>query len=195
MEQGSESGEGKAVRRTHLQMIQVISIFVVGAGVGWLTGLSASPVVASVLASLLGVGAGIVTGLKTVKTNEQEGASQLRGEQWIDARPAALLILGVAVGAPFGILARTHQIFVPAHVRQEMRSNVGSPLPPHLQGVLFSVTAEDCAESLALVDHPNGEAFRETLKASGLPGARKLVANVQDTDILRIVVRALCRDE
>ena len=73
---------------------QLIAILMIGLGIGWLAGLSVSPVVGTVLASLLGVAGGIVAAARSLPA-EASAASFLSG---VDARPAAVLVLGIALG-------------------------------------------------------------------------------------------------
>ncbi len=181
--------------KVHSSCVQAISLFLVGMGIGWLAGLSVSPVISGVLACLLGIAGGIVAGMRSVATGEPEEAPNRKIGKWIDARPAALLVMGVALGAPLGVLARTHHVLEPSEVRQ--------PLPPSAtasqiqagQGVLFAVSASECAELVSMASNPNQAAFRAALKNSTIPWAKKLDEKVQDTETLRTLVRTLCAQD
>ena len=162
-------------------LVQVGSLFVIGAGVGWLAGLSVSPVIATVLASLVGVAGGIVAGARSLGT-ESEASGGKVGAAWADARPAAVLVLGIVIGAPLGIMARTHQIF---------EAPGGDPSTPAGQGVLFGASAEECQRLRARLRSPNAQAFRDVLATTGDWG-RLLEAGISDTDTLKAIVEDLC---
>ncbi|GAB4267534.1 MAG: hypothetical protein Kow0092_20920 [Deferrisomatales bacterium] len=162
-------------------LVQLLSILVVGAGVGWLAGLSVSPVIATVLASLLGVAGGIVAGARGSAGDAPE-ATRGEGLSRFDARPAAVLVLGIALGAPLGIVARTHRVFEPAGPE---------PGKPSREGVLFALTVEQCETLRALADFPNERAYRDVLAASGA-WARALEREVADTAKLKAIVEELC---
>jgi hypothetical protein len=163
-------------------MIQILSILVAGLGIGWLSGLSVSPVIATVLASLVGIAGGLVAGLRasSVKPGDKTAADRLSA---VNAIPAAVLILGIAVGAPLGIVARTHQIFEPADA--PVRTDATA------QGVLFNLTAEHCDRLRARARDANEQAFRTTLYNTGEWG-RLLETHISDTQTLKRVVEDIC---
>lgn len=179
----------------HSSWVQAISLFLVGVGIGWLTGLSVSPVISGVLASLLGIAGGIVAGMRSVDTADSVEAPNRKTGKWIDARPAALLVIGIALGAPLGVLARTYHVLEPSEVRQTLPPNATAIQIQAGQGVLFSVSASECAELVSMASNPNQAAFRATLKNSTIPWARKLDEKVQDTETLRTLVRTLCAED
>jgi hypothetical protein len=153
-----------------------------GLGIGWLSGLSVSPVIATVLASLLGIAGGLVAGVRASGANSGDKASADRLSA-VNAIPAAVLILGIAVGAPLGIVARTHQIFEPADAPARIDSTA--------QGVLFNLTSEHCDKLRARARDVNEQAFRDTLYTSGEWG-RLLETHISDTQTLKRVVEDLC---
>ena len=157
--------------------MQWISIIAVGVGIGWLAGLSASPVVATVLASLLGVAGGIVAGARSLP-DEGSASSSL---SHLDARPAAALVLAIAVGAPLGILARTHGVFEPT----------GAADGPDIgKGVLFGVTEEECSFLRGIARYPETQ-YRDLLRTSG-DWVRPLEERIEDIDDLKLAVEAIC---
>ena len=91
----------------------IIAAFVVtGFGIGWLAGLSVSPVVSIVLTSVTGVAAAAVTALSGLKEETDQAESKVR---WrlprIEVWPLALLIVGMLIGSTLGILARNYHLF------------------------------------------------------------------------------------
>ena len=165
-------------------MVQILSVLVAGLGIGWLSGLSVSPVIATVLASLVGIGGGLVTGLRaTVNSENKSSLSRLSA---VNALPAAVFILGISLGAPLGIVARTHQVFEPA----------GAPARTDqtTQGVLFNFTSEHCERLRARARDSNEQAFRNALHSTGDWG-RLLEKNINDTQTLKRIVEDLCAQE
>jgi len=85
-----------------------------GIGVGWLIGLSVSPVIYIVITSLIAFIVSVTSALAGLKLNEAENHSsdqpnhkhKLQVE--INPLPMTLMIVGLAVGASLGIYARTN---------------------------------------------------------------------------------------
>jgi hypothetical protein len=167
---------------------QGTSLIVIGLGVGWLTGLSVSPVVSGVIAALLGIAGGIVTGLRTPKHSRADGSAEPQTP--IDARPAALLVVGVVVGATLGILVRTHHVLEPYDNGQQVASG------PSSSGVLFAFTAGERSGLMDLVNARNHAGLVDQLQRSSLPMAKKIVSTYgHDPNALRAVVMVLCEYE
>lgn len=163
-------------------MIQLLSLLIIGLGVGWLAGLSVSPVIATILASLVGIAGGIAAGARSVSRAASE-ATVPASIASMDARPAAVLVLGIALAAPLGIVARTYGVFEPAG-----KEGGGTPAG---QGVLFGVTAQQCEELRAMAGFPNDRVYRTRLAGSGEWG-RLLEAEITDTPQLKAIVEAIC---
>lgn len=172
---------------------QVLYIVIVGLGIGWLIGLSASPVVAAVVSTLLGVGAGAATGYHSIRRADQAEES---ATSMLDARPAAFLVIGIAVAATCGMVARSHRVFEPAVVREAAwrlaaaGQLANSSETSAYSALLFKVTQTECEALLSLED--NNDAFLFTLARSSIPGAEQLVSRIDNPDTLRSVVEALC---
>ncbi len=173
---------------------QPLSLALVGAGIGWLVGQSASPVVAAVVASLLGIGAGAVAALQVLGPDRQASRPA------IDARPAAVFVVALALAATAGMVVRAHLWLEPAAVRQAMLREAVSrpgardtpnerPVADVHAAVLFGNQQTDCQSLLSLKG--NDRAFVGELKAASPTGAR-LVERVPDARTLVTVVEALC---
>ena len=170
--------------RQDSRLVQVVSLLVVGFGIGWLVGLSASPVVGGVVAGLVGVGAGLITGLQTIgrgSPSSQPGT--------IDAMPAAVVILGIAIAAPVGIVARTHRVFEPNRPAVDQ----GASSKPY-QGVLFGKRVKTCEKLTALADAGEKEAFLGEFRNTSAK-AKVLVDSVQNYQTLKLVAEVLCEAE
>jgi hypothetical protein len=96
---------------------QWLSLLLCGMGVGILTGLSVSPVVNGVLTALLGILSGLLAGAAGLTfRSDPANREQNKDEQSIppespfrvDARPCAIFILGIVLGAVSGVIVRTH---------------------------------------------------------------------------------------
>jgi hypothetical protein len=71
-----------------------------GLGIGWLVGMSVSPVLAVVVTSLLAAaaaGASVLSGIQRSETDRS-----------INIVPVFVLVLGIVVGSVAGVLTRTH---------------------------------------------------------------------------------------
>lgn len=105
----------------------IVWLLVIGSGIGWLVGISLSPVlqvvVGSVIASVAAL-VGVVSGVSLIPKPEQnesdssgnvtrESRSTLRhslryGALQVDALPLGIVVAGLWVGSSFGIYARTN---------------------------------------------------------------------------------------
>jgi len=173
---------------------QAIYVLIVGMGIGWLSGLSVSPVIAGVLTGIMGIAGGIVAGLRSIAKDGVSAGKNETAITQIDTLPAALLVLGIALAAPLGIMARTYQVFAPSTVRQAVSDQAAQTgkVGEQGMGVLFSASASECAELMALTSNPNEAAFRDALVGSDFSWAVKLEASIKDTNALKKTVRALC---
>ena len=173
---------------------QTIYVLIVGMGIGWLSGLSVSPVIAGVLTSIMGIAGGVVAGLKSMAKDGASAGGGRASISQIDALPAAVLVLGIALAAPLGIMARTYHVFEPPAVRQAVLDQIAQTgkVSDQDRSVLFSASASECAELLALASNPNTAAFRDALAASDMHWAAKLEASIEDTNALKKSVRSLC---
>jgi hypothetical protein len=92
-------------------------IIIAGVGIGWLIGLSVSPVVSIVITSVTGSVAAIVAALSGVRleTDGTENAeNQTRRPRWkVNAAPVAMLAIGLIAGSTAGIVFRTYDWLSP----------------------------------------------------------------------------------
>lgn len=96
----------------------IFSLFLVGAGTGWLVGLSFSPVVGSVLGSILGIAGAVVAAAAGVPLKDRTSPSGVR------AAPLAALVLGIALFAPAGIITRDHAWLAPSVEERARRARI-----------------------------------------------------------------------
>jgi hypothetical protein len=93
-----------------------------GLAIGWIAGLSVSPVVSSILAALLGIGVAVVAALAGVRTSrpqartDEENANSKTFDPTavVDPVPIAVFTVFVAIGASFGLYARSNYWLAPS---------------------------------------------------------------------------------
>lgn len=86
----------------------ISALLVTGFGIGWLAGLSVSPVVSIVITSVTGSIAAIVAALSGVKADGSVSKERIRLPN-IAVWPLSVLIVGILIGSTLGILARNRQ--------------------------------------------------------------------------------------
>jgi hypothetical protein len=180
--------------RTRFALLQAVCVFIIGASIGWLAGLSLSPVIATILNSVLSVGTGLVVGLHSLSSQNTDDRAV--GHD-VDVRPVALFTLGIAVAASLGIVARTHSLFGPPSSDLQVthiQPGASDVRERQLAGGLFASQGERCADLRAKADFPNPDAFRDALRDLGTDG-NALVDKVPDVAVLRLAVRALCSEK
>ena len=187
-EQNSGAGLGPTPQTAdnRFPFVQIISLAVIGLGIGWLVGLSISPVIAGVIASLLGIAgsaASVFGGISSGKITVGP----------VDARPIAILVVGVAIGASMGIYARTHDILSPlTEVRPEKQS-VPTSQQSNLAGktLLFAVPgSEECVELLAT----GPDSIRTLFRSSNSEHMQRLGDRIEDNRDLIKIAEALCQE-
>jgi hypothetical protein len=92
-----------------------VLIGIIGVGLGWLVGLSQSPVIAGVVTALVAAAAALVGALGGPDIAGSDDTSRLQKvAKLISPAPLAALMIGLAVGAPLGLHARNHGFFSPS---------------------------------------------------------------------------------
>lgn len=183
--QGSNANPAESPEFRKMPPKQAVSILVIGLGIGWLTGLSVSPVISGVIASMLGLATGVMLGLKQASGNTRPRA---------DAVPVALLVISIAVTSPLGILARTHAVFgqIPAHRTVAGPKDGPQFASPWQVSGLFAVHIEACEDMMQAARIGDDAVFKAMLVDSDLPGAAKFAAKIPDTETLKVIVEILC---
>jgi hypothetical protein len=162
----------------------------IGGAVGWLAGLSVSPVANTVIGALLGLIGGLGAGtmvLASAGLMRRSAAAPAGTPSGVDLRPIAVLALAIAVAVPVGILARSHNLF-----GADLVSAAGAPssAASPQSGVLFSERLSACAELMVASRSADDERFRAMVEASSPRGAE--LARQLPIENLRTVVRVLC---
>jgi len=93
--------------------IYILSLLATGLGIGWLVGLSTSPVVLIVITSLTGSAAAIVAAMSGLEKNPETAGntSQNHNYQWkVNPIPIAMLVIGIVIGSAGGIYVRNQNL-------------------------------------------------------------------------------------
>lgn len=94
-------------------LLRTISLLIIGLGVGWLAGLSVSPVATILISGLLGVAIAVV-GILSISLKHQNDKGEAVRSVWFEVAEEisigslALIVFGIALGVSLGICARTH---------------------------------------------------------------------------------------
>lgn len=87
-----------------------ISFTIIGLGIGWLAGLSLSPVISTIISALLALVASSMAFLTNLNFKKEDKAQVV--DDWSNSIFfMALLMLGIVVGSSAGIYAREHNAF------------------------------------------------------------------------------------
>lgn len=126
-----------------------VCVMIGGLGVGWLVGLSASPVVAGVVTTLLGGIAAVVSafvGVDFHATRSEE--SQSHRKSWVRANPLplTLMIVAVVLGSALGVFARTKELLGPGP-EAVARSWKAAGLPLETPAILLRLFEREMGES------------------------------------------------
>ena len=170
------------------QKDQIFAVLIAGLGIGWLTGLSVSPVVGTVLAGIMTAVAGVVAGVASAGTDA--------ARQRVNAWPLAILVVGVAFGGPLGIVARSHNIFGDSlHVTVATTGATAglkgqTTTGAEAMSVLFSANADDCGRLRGSPD----QSLAGALETSRMDWAQRLARRSTDPKVMRGVVEFVCEE-
>lgn len=108
-----------------------ILLFIIGLCVGLLTGLSISPVIQTVLSSILGISIAVVSILSGLESKSENSQNMKLFDYKINIFPLTLLVLGITLGAIGGIYARTHDVLgqnstVKVEIKKQDKNDISS---------------------------------------------------------------------
>lgn len=90
----------------------IIALVVTGLGIGWLVGMSVSPVISIVITSLSGAAAVVIavfSGVREKLANPKMSTSAIgRWLKLVTPVPVMWLVIGIVAGTCLGVWARTH---------------------------------------------------------------------------------------
>jgi hypothetical protein len=154
-----------------------MSLIIIGLGIGWLAGLSVTPVIVSIIVALFGVIAPLIAILVGVTP---------KNEQRINLLPIALLIVGLALGSILGIFTRTHNWL--GVVTNTPNKAASTPHASPSDGVLFGDEHDECERLLTYDDSelPKEVEYSIIERFNDLPNL------IKDSKILRKVLENQC---
>jgi len=137
-----------------VKLVKYLSLLLTGGGIGWLAGLSVSPVVSIIMTSVTGAAAAVVATMSGVDgqaadSGEVASSKLLLLQALVDPLPLACLVVGLVVGSYYGVMARTHDWLEP-DIAAEVEKWAQAGLP-----------AEEVAQVL----------FQKRYQVSGTPAA------------------------
>jgi hypothetical protein len=121
----------------------LVAIFLSGFCIGFLVGLSASPVVNALIGGIVSLAAGVVSALCGVRLEKSEPKDSPAGEEQnegigspgsvsafsaqVSPVPIAFLIVSIVLGSLLGLQARTHEWFAesPEHLADKWQKSTG----------------------------------------------------------------------
>lgn len=197
---------------------QLAAVVATGLGIGWLAGLSLSPVAHIVVTSVLGLAAAAVAVFASVdlpaKEKEEKtepnganasGAKLPRGP--VNAAPIALLVLSISAGAPLGVYVRTHEFLgvQESHSADDKKKSndkdEGKEKPADRRGGLFVGEGVNLSATQA---HDQPGLILAELKGAKNPSVQKFAASLNNrlqqreltaTDVLQVVCKELLTNE
>ena len=163
---------------------------VAGICVGWLVGLSVSPVTGAVVASLTAAVVSLAAALAGLEPAGARAASEGPTDSRdrvvpsrslrIDTIPLTCVLLGIVVGSSGGIYVRTHALLSPSQSTTVQRLDKGSAT------ALYTASDDECARFKA----ETGERLRSEMRSSVTStAAREFADSVEDAAALKSAVR------
>jgi hypothetical protein len=194
-------------------LLAYLSLVITGFGIGWLVGLSVSPVVSVVITSVTGSAAAVIAAMSGIegKEDKPEDADKVQTSEFkwnVTPFPIAMLVIGLIVGSTFGILARNHN-WMGSGLSSELErwTNAGLdekevirrlfdseyPSTNSTESVpkgsyLFAVSSEECGRLRGAPD----EGLPNVMATSGNKLLQYLSEAVKDQEVLREVANILC---
>ena len=204
------------------KMLQVVSLVVIGIGIGWLVGLSVSPVVSIVVTSLTAAAGALLAVLSGSQqpevqsdTSSEDTFSQMKRRT--DALPIAALVLGIICGSAIGLAARNYgwlgtdldleihkwtkygldERSVADRLFEAAYPSVGSQETPHAPWVKPEVgvlfgTAADMETACVSLLDLEDDELTRYAKGSSLNGIQILGDAIDDPETLRTILEVIC---
>ncbi|CAA6810773.1 MAG: Unknown protein [uncultured Sulfurovum sp.] len=96
--------------KNNLTFGKISSLLIIGFGVGWLAGLSVSPIVSTLISTIVGVSVTVVSVMSGLSFSSNIKEESKRVPWKIHPAPIALLVFGIIFGSGAGIYVRTHNV-------------------------------------------------------------------------------------
>jgi hypothetical protein len=193
---------------------EAVFLLVSGFGVGWLIGLSVSPVVQSLLTALLGILTAVIAGLsglaleKSKNGKDEVSVSKTPRLPAVTAVPFGLVMLGIIGGAATGVFFRTNDILgfqpgiflqrwnmIPSEDKQRIAQKLidtkGLTNTNGGGSVLYSGNADRCTELKGI----SGQELKQVLSTIPDKNVRRALALCQNENDLIILRTAICPED
>lgn len=134
------------------KFVNALCLLISAVSVGWIAGMSVSPVVDTVVSSLLSVLVAIASlssGLNDKATAVAERSSFIKQLAGINLLSIAVLTAGIVIGSCLGIYTRTHQLLEKQQTSLKITSEdnvVSQNRAAAALGVLYSLPAHACGD-------------------------------------------------
>lgn len=193
-----------------------ISLGLIGASVGWLVGLSVSPVVQSVLTSLLAIASTLL--LATSGLSRSDAGMLSKFSAAVVLPPAACFFVALAFSASLGVSCRTNytfgmnpenladrwaktgwsdaelhrKLFQLAHQHESTPSNPGPTNPGTGAGLFNEISADECTQLKGLTSDP--QVLRRRMRQSTVEDVAELELSISDDKKLIEEVMKRCQE-
>ena len=195
-----------------MKIPNAILLLLCGASIGWLIGLSSSPVIQTVIGSLLAIITSALTLLLSVKGGElKDKVSDKLGE--INIFPLTVFLIGLSTFATIGVYARTNdwlgvnpQSFkqkwkskdtdssgIIKELYKKLYSNNPKDTNNASQGVLFNLS-EDCKQLLLIDDYETLSAALRSLSPEWQLYVDSVQKNIPEQELLKILKQKIIQN-
>lgn len=210
---------------TRSRAADLLGLLIVGIGVGWLVGMSTSPVVSIVVSSVTATAAAVIavlSGLEVPRSLEIAGPDDgpARVPKRVRVGPLAALVAGVVLGAAIGLTSRSAGVFgtdLDAEINKWTKHGFSeqvvtdalfaaayplpgsSAIPNRLWSDERTGVLFDAPGDLASVCTSllslDSAALRKYAQGSSLNGVRQIAEAVEDPAALKAVLEVICPAE
>jgi hypothetical protein len=175
--------------------VNTLALVVIGCGIGWFVGMSASPVVNVLVASIVTAAVGVSAAIAESQARSQTTTARLG---LASAVPLALVTVGAVAGSMVGIYVRTHDLMSPKESasapapKLTQAARAEDPTPNFVdatRSVLFNgVPADECVKLRAEKVKGN---LRYAMQRSSNERVQAFAERVKEESVLNIVLQEL----
>lgn len=203
----------------------LIGLSIVGVGVGWLVGMSVSPVVSIVITSVTATAAAIIAVLSGLEDTRSLESEDLHNNlKYVPKRvrvgPLVALVIGIVLGAAVGLSSRSASVFgsdLDAEISKWTKyGRTQKDVANILFAAAYPLSGSDAAPNRGWAGDPPGVLFgsssdlasacigltglegaelRKFAKGSTLEGVRRIAGAVEDPAALKAVLEVICPAE
>src|SRR5580698_5225348 len=168
----------------------VILLFFSSLSLGWMIGMSVSPVVNTVVASVIAVLVTAVSLLSGFKLDETAVQKIPRSITDMSIVPVAILTIGLAIGSAMGIFTRTHNFLgvVDHHINSITTKKQTDDDGKSTTAGLFEVSVEDCG----IIELKHGRELRAALLSIGDKNIHTIVLSCNSDSCLEAIKEVVC---